>query len=158
MTDPSSAEPAATSATPASFRSRERLRVVVVDADHRVRQSVAGLIELAEGTEVVGSAAHPGEAVALVVRVDPDVVLIDPRLPEPADGVALIDVLRVAAPHARVLVMSWSAGLEHAALARIADGFIDKNADPVAFVDAILAAGGRSRRPNPPRPPRQGES
>ena len=62
-----------------------RTRVVIVDADHRVREGVVAAIELAGGLEVVGQAGYLLAAVSLIAETSPDVVILDPRLPD-VDG------------------------------------------------------------------------
>jgi DNA-binding NarL/FixJ family response regulator len=115
------------------------LRVVVVDADPRVRMSLIGLLGLGDGLVMVGSAGHPGAALDVCRSTTPDVVVVDPRLPDVDDGLALIALLRDTVPGLRVLVMSWTDGLEHAALASGADAFIAKSTAPIELVDRIAA-------------------
>jgi DNA-binding NarL/FixJ family response regulator len=117
------------------------LRVLVVDADDRVRESLTGLLEIGGRLEVVGSAGQPGDALALVASESPDVVIVDPRLPEVDAGLAFITRLRASAPLVRVLVMSWTDGLEHTALAGRADGYVRKTFRPSELVAAIMATG-----------------
>ena len=120
--------------------SAEGIRVLIVDPDHRVRQSLSGLICcLGDRVEVVGTAAHAGEALGLVERERPDVVLIDPRLPEVDAGLAFVALLHVRHPQTRVVVMGWSESLEHPAFANGATAFIGKGDSPNAFLDAIVA-------------------
>ncbi|WP_051300728.1 response regulator [Actinomadura rifamycini] len=81
------------------------VRVVVVD-DHPVVR--AGLLAILGGRpdiEVVGEAADGAEALAVVARARPDVVLSDLRMPGP-DGAELIARLAAAAPRTRVLVLT----------------------------------------------------
>ena len=68
-----------------------RIRVVVVDADDLVRETVAALLGIGGRIEVVGIAGQSGPATDIVSDVEPDVVLVDPRLPDLADGLAFID-------------------------------------------------------------------
>ena len=65
------------------------LRVVVVDADDRVRESLTRLLCIGDRIEVVGSAGGAEPALDLVRATDPDIVVIDPRLPEVDEGVDL---------------------------------------------------------------------
>lgn len=122
------------------------LRVLVVDADDRVRESLSGLLAIGDRVTVVGSAGGSGPALDLAVRTDPDVVIVDPRLPEMDGGLAFIARLRTVAPDVRILAMSWSDALEHVALTGGADGFVRKTFRPAELVAAILAAG---RPPTP---------
>ncbi len=116
------------------------LRVLVVDADDRVRESLTGLLGIGREVVVVGSAGQAGTALDLVDSSSPDVVIVDPRLPEVDGGLAFINRLRSDAPSVRVLIMSWTEGLEHSALADRADGFVRKTFRPSELVAAIMAA------------------
>jgi DNA-binding NarL/FixJ family response regulator len=123
----SAAEPAAPS-TP---------RILVVDADDRTRESIVGILGIRQRFDVVGSAGHVGAAVALAGARHPDVVIIDPRLPDLPDGIALIRRLRTICPEARILAMGWTPGLEHDALAAGADCFLRKTFKPGDLSGAI---------------------
>jgi CheY-like chemotaxis protein len=87
--------------------SHRRHRIVVVDADHRVRASLAGLLDLGDHLEVVGQAGQLADALRCCEAFDPDVVVVDPRLPDVDGGLALVSVLR-RDPECRVLVLSWT--------------------------------------------------
>jgi DNA-binding NarL/FixJ family response regulator len=117
------------------------LRVLVVDSDQRVRDSLAGLLCIGERCVVVGSAADPGEALAIVGSAMPDVVIVDPRVGEPEGGRTFITRLRAANPSVRVIVMSWSGAGHDAALAAGADAFIRKTFRARELIDAVLVAG-----------------
>jgi DNA-binding NarL/FixJ family response regulator len=119
------------------------LRVLVVDADDRVRESLAGLLAIGDRVLVVGTAGQASLALELVASESPDVVVVDPRLPEVDGGIAFIGRLRSIAPDVRILAMSWSDTLEHAAMNGGADGFVRKTFRPNELVAAIVAAGHR---------------
>lgn len=125
-------------------RSDDPLRVLVVDSDDRVRESLTGLLAIGGRVVVVGSAGHPGQAIGLVVDQRPDVVIVDPRLPEVDAGLAFIRELRVRCPDVRILAMSWSDALERTALDGGADGFVRKTFRPAELFAAILATSGRA--------------
>lgn len=86
--------------------SREPLRVLVVDADRRVRQSLAGLIRVSDGLALTAAVGDPVGAMAALEGEGADVVLIDPRLPEAEVGVALLGEIRARWPHIRVVALS----------------------------------------------------
>jgi DNA-binding NarL/FixJ family response regulator len=117
------------------------LRVLVVDADDRVRESLTGLLAISGRCMVVASAGQVGTALDLAIDHRPDVVIFDPRLPEVDGGIALINGLRASLPSVRILAMSWSDSLESAVLASGADGFVRKTFRPSELTAAIVAAG-----------------
>ena len=115
-----------------------RHRVVVVDADHRVRASLAGLLDLGEHLEVVGQAGDVGAALAICQTTRPEVVVVDPRLPDVDGGLALITVLRRRVPGIRVLVIGWAGSLEHRLLSSEADALVPKSLAPQELVERII--------------------
>ena len=115
-------------------------RVLVVDADERVRESLAGLLSIGRRVDVVGTAGDPGTAVDLVGSATPDLVMIDPRLPDVDRGIAFIRHLREIAPGVRILVMSWAETLEDGLAECGADGFCRKTFRPTDLFAAIEAA------------------
>lgn len=121
-------------------RSDGRLRLLVVDADDRVRESLTGLLAIGEQLEVVGSAGQAQAVIDLVLASRPDVVVIDPRLPDVDAGSALIARLRTAAPGTLVLAMSWSDALDSLRIECGADGCIRKTFRASELVAAILGA------------------
>jgi DNA-binding NarL/FixJ family response regulator len=116
------------------------LRVLVVDADDRVRESLTGLLAIGGRCMVVASAGQAGQAFDLALDHDPDVVIVDPRLPEVDSGIALISLIRSRLPSVRILAMSWSDTLESAVLESGADGFLRKTFRPSELVAAVVAA------------------
>lgn len=121
-----------------------RLRVVIVDADDLVRECLAGLLAIGDRFEVVGDAGRPDRAIALVTTLSPDIVVIDPRIPELAAGLALIARIRAVAPAARVVAVGSAEVVAQAALNDCADGCLRKTFRPDELTSAILAAGPRA--------------
>jgi DNA-binding NarL/FixJ family response regulator len=116
------------------------LRVVVVDADDLVRQTVAALIGIGGRIEVVGLAGQPGPAIEMIINARPDVVLIDPRLPDLADGLDFIRRVRTLAPRVRVVAVCSPEFLDLAAAAEGVDGCLRKTFRPADLTAAIVAA------------------
>jgi DNA-binding NarL/FixJ family response regulator len=81
------------------------IRVLIVDDHPILRAGLLGLLASRPEFAVVGEAANGLEAVALVERVRPDVVLIDLRMPE-MGGVAAIRAMRALVPDLHVLVLT----------------------------------------------------
>jgi len=120
-------------------RSDGPLRVLVVDADDRVRESLTGLLAIGDRVLVVGSAGQAAAALDLVVDQRPDLVVVDPRLPELDGGVAFIRELRARVPEIRILAMSWSEATERTAIDGGADWFCRKTFRPTELIAAITA-------------------
>lgn len=116
-------------------------RILVVDGDHRVRDSLADLIGLADGVLVVGMTSQAEETLEAIARLLPDVVVIDPYLPDIETGLALIRTLRAAGRRAvRIVATCRDDELGPLALAAGADACVDRCADPTVFQEAVLAA------------------
>jgi DNA-binding NarL/FixJ family response regulator len=116
------------------------LRVVVVDADDRVRESLSRLLGIGERLEVVGSAGEPEPALDIIRATWPDVVVVDPRLPEVEVGLDFIRRVRAMAPGIRVVVMSGSDTPQLDDLTTAADCVCRKTFRAGDLLTAILAA------------------
>ncbi|MGH2477389.1 MAG: response regulator [Candidatus Limnocylindrales bacterium] len=116
------------------------LRVVVVDADDLVRQTVAGLLGIGGRIEVVGLAGQSGPAIDIILGARPDVVLVDPRLPDIDGGLEFIRRLHGLAPAVRVLVVCSPEFLDVAAQTEGVDGYLRKTFRPADLTAAIEAA------------------
>lgn len=119
-------------------------RVLVVDADARTRESLTGLLGIGRRVAVVGSAGDPARALELAIALEPDVVVIDPRLPEVALGRAFIARLRELRPGCRVLVLNGAAPLAEGAPPLDADAYVRKTFRVRELIDAVLACRGQS--------------
>lgn len=116
------------------------LRVLIVDPDDRVRESLAGLLGIGQRCFVVGSAGTAQDALRLAAVEAPDVVVVDPRLPG-TDGAAFIGRLRAAAPTTRILVLNWS---DTADQTSGADAYVRKTFRPHELIDAVVSTVRRS--------------
>ncbi|MBB4914563.1 response regulator [Streptosporangium saharense] len=81
------------------------LRLMIVDDHPVVREGLRGMLEAAPEISVVGEAASGDEAVARAVRLRPDVVLMDLRMPD-GDGVSATSRILAALPRTRVVVLT----------------------------------------------------
>lgn len=115
-------------------------RVVIVDADRRVQQSLSDLLGLTGRVSVVGCAGDVRAALEEVAKAEPDVVLLDPRLPDVEAGVALLAGLRRARPSITIVLTGWADVEGHAALNGTRSCYVSKGGAPEEFVSAILDA------------------
>jgi DNA-binding NarL/FixJ family response regulator len=83
----------------------ESIRLLIVDDHPVVRDGLRGLFTGEEGFDVVAEAANGSDAVARAKAHDPDVVLMDLRMPG-MDGVSAIRALAAEGVRARVLVLT----------------------------------------------------
>jgi len=90
---------------------KEIIRVLIVEDHNVVRQGLVALINLAEGIQVVGEAADGVEAIAQHRKHQPDVTLVDLRLPK-MGGVEVIQRVRNDNPNARFVVLTTYDGDE----------------------------------------------
>ena len=120
------------------------IRVVVVDDQALIRQGIAGLLAVA-GIEVVGEAADGRAAIELIVATEPDVVLLDMRMPR-FDGIWTLERPRATGTDVPVLVLTTfdDDALVLDALRAGARGYLLKDVTLVQLTRAVqtLAAGG----------------
>jgi len=122
------------------------IRVVLADDQQLIRAGFRSLLEAEPDLEVVGEAATGREAVALVSRERPDVVLMDIRMPD-GDGLWATEQI-VASPQlagTRVVVVTTFELDEYVAQAirAGASGFLVKDTEPVELIRAVhVVAGG----------------
>ena len=122
------------------------IRIMLVDDHPIVRIGLAALIGTLPGMETVAQAGGGREAIALHRQHQPDVTLMDLRLPD-VSGVEVIRAIRAVNPEARFIVLTTYEGDEdiHQALQAGARGYIIKGLPHDLLADAIkrVHAGGR---------------
>jgi DNA-binding NarL/FixJ family response regulator len=122
------------------------IRVAIADDQQLVRAGFAALVDSEPDLEVVGEASTGAEAVALVTRTKPDVVLMDIRMPD-GDGLwateRIVSRPELAGTHI-VIVTTFELDeyVAHAIKAG-ASGFLVKDTEPVELIRAVrvVAAG-----------------
>ena len=83
------------------------VRVVIADDHDLYRRGMQVVVELDGTATVVGEASNGEEAVEAVLRLNPEVVLMDVRMPG-VGGIEACRRIRVAAPEARILMLTMS--------------------------------------------------
>jgi DNA-binding NarL/FixJ family response regulator len=117
------------------------VRVVVVEDNDVFREALVLLLGQEPDVEIVGAVAGGEEALGLAGEVEPDVVLLDYRLPG-IDGVQATRELQRVVPGAAVVALTASATLREADALREAGAVacLTKDAQLEEIVAAILAA------------------
>lgn len=120
-------------------------RVLLVDDQQLMRRGLRMLLETEDGIEVVGEAADGNEALAMVPRCTPEVVLTDARMPK-MDGIELVRRLATEHPATPAVVLTTfdDEDIVVGALSAGAAGFLLKDVSTFRLAEAIaeVAAGG----------------
>jgi DNA-binding NarL/FixJ family response regulator len=117
------------------------LKVVIAD-DHRLMlEAIRNTLAQADDIEIVGEASSGSQVLPIVGQTDPDLVLLDYRMPE-MDGLACLDRLQDRYPNVKVVMLSATDDpqLIEAALSRGASAFIVKHIDPYDLPSALRQA------------------
>jgi signal transduction histidine kinase len=119
---------------------RQRVRVLVVDDNTGFRDSLVSLLDTDE-LVVVGQAGNGAQALELIVSTNPDVVLMDVRMPL-MDGIETTRRLKLLAPHVGIVALT---GLEDQRAVRDmlvagASGYVLKDSDGDEILNAVREA------------------
>jgi two-component system NarL family response regulator len=126
-----------------------KIRILVVEDHHVVRQGLVALINSVDDMEVVGEAADGRKGVDLHKQHSPDITIMDLRLPV-LGGVEAIQEIRRQSPQARVIVLTTFDGDEniYRALQAGARGYLLKDMFGDELMDAIrVVHAGKTRIP-----------
>ena len=120
--------------------SEESLRVVIADDHSVVRQGIRGVLEEINGLDVVGEVGDGVEALAMVIDLSPDVVVLDVNMPA-MSGLEVTMALREEGSPVRVLILSMHDDPEYVlqAVRAGADGYVLKDVSPAELRDAVVA-------------------
>ena len=114
------------------------IAIVLADDQELVRSGFRMILDARPDLEVVGEAGDGAQAVALVERLRPDVVLMDVRMPD-VDGLEATRRIVAAGSPARIIVLTTYDADEYvfAALRAGASGFMLKDVRPTDLVEAV---------------------
>jgi DNA-binding NarL/FixJ family response regulator len=112
--------------------------VLLADDQTLFREGIKDLLEDERGIKIVGEAADGEEAVRQAKRLNPDVILMDIKLPK-MDGISATRQIRKSCPEANVLMLSSFEDEAHImeALQAGANGYLSKMLPAVELVNAI---------------------
>ena len=119
------------------------LRVVIADDHGLMVEGTKRALEEAGGFEIVGEASNGAQVLPLIRRVQPDLVLLDLRMPQ-MDGLTCLSKIRKEFPDIKVAMLSVSQDPIdiQAALKRGASAYIVKTVDPSDLASALRQAVG----------------
>jgi DNA-binding NarL/FixJ family response regulator len=115
-----------------------QLRVVAIDDHQLMLDAIRLTLDDAEGIELVGEALSATEALPLIDRTRPDLVLLDIRMPQ-MDGLACLAKIRERFPKVKVVILSGIDEPEQirTALEQGAAAFVVKHVDPRDLASAL---------------------
>ena len=120
------------------------MKIAIVDDDHLVRMGLRAILQSEPGWEVVAEAGDGATAIAEVGRAQPDVVLMDVRMPG-IDGLEATRQIVSSGAQAKVLVLTTFDVDEYVfeAMRAGAAGFVLKRLPPTELIEAVrvVAAG-----------------
>lgn len=117
------------------------MKLLIADDHQLMLEGIRAALAPAEDIEIVGEARRGSQVLPLARRLQPDVVLLDIRMPD-MDGLACLELLRKNCPDIKVVVLSVFSTPEHieSALRRGAHGYIVKSINPADLPAAIRQA------------------
>ncbi len=126
--------------------SESPIRILIADDHYVVRMGLVALVETEADLQVVGEAADGTQAVDLYKKLQPDLVLMDLRMPR-GDGVTATLKIREHFPTARILMLTTYDGDDdiHRALTAGASGYLLKNSTRDGLIPAIRAVAAGQR-------------
>lgn len=116
------------------------LKILIVDDDALIRDSLNIILSLEEDFQVVGTASNGAEALQLCSSVQPDIVLMDIRMPI-MDGVLGTKNIKASFKDIKVVILTTFKDEEYIkeAIKNGAEGYILKNQPADAIVESLKA-------------------
>lgn len=116
----------------------KKIRVLIVEDQSVVREGLAAILSFQSDIEVVGQAKDGIEAVDLLEKSNPDVILLDLVMPR-QDGLTTIPIIKEKMPAVHILVLTSFADNDHVyqAIKSGAEGYMLKDATHTQLSQAI---------------------
>jgi DNA-binding NarL/FixJ family response regulator len=114
------------------------IRVVIVDDQRLMRDGLKTILELQDNIEVIGTASDGREVIDICRKCNPDVILMDIRMPG-VNGVEATKIIKSTYPDVKILVLTTFDDEEYIidALNYGASGYMLKDIDGDALIKAI---------------------
>lgn len=116
----------------------EITRIVLADDHALVRDGIRSLLETETDLEVIGEASNGKEAIELVEKVHPDLLIIDIRMPV-MNGIDAVEVLTKSNSQVKSIILSMHDSEEYIlkSISAGANGYLLKDTDKTEFIKAI---------------------
>ena len=116
----------------------DQIKVLIVDDHPLLRQGLTRLLELEQDIKVVGQAENGEEALAVVEKLQPDVILLDINMPG-MNGIETTRILREQYPNVHVLALTIHDDESYVSemIRSGAQGYLLKDAEPSRVIQAI---------------------
>lgn len=122
------------------------IKVVLADDHILVRNGIKALLEDESGITVLDEASNGAEAIEVVAKNNPDIIIVDIRMPE-KNGIEVVTELSKSHPNVKTLVLSMHDSEEYVvkAIQAGADGYLLKGASKNEFLKALntVSEGGK---------------
>jgi len=122
------------------------MKIILVDDHFLVREGVKALFEHEEKIEVIGEAANGKEALEILQTLQPDILIVDVRMPE-MTGNELVKIVSDQYPKIKTLILSMHDAQEYVmeAINAGADGYMLKGSSKPEFLKALdtISNGGK---------------
>lgn len=117
------------------------MNVIIADDQPIVREGLKMILSLHEGINVVGEASQGEEVLQLLSQTEPDVVLMDIRMPG-MDGIEATKAVKTQYPSVKVIILTTFHDNEYifTGLKNGADGYMLKDADSDEIIASLQAA------------------
>jgi DNA-binding NarL/FixJ family response regulator len=117
---------------------KQPVQVLIADDRSQARDGLRSLLSTAPQVNVIGEASNGQEAVRLVEKLQPDVVLMDAKMPE-MDGLEATRLIKQRWPGVKVIMLTMHLAYRSNGLAAGADVFLMKGCLVKDLLEAILA-------------------
>lgn len=119
----------------------DKIRLILADDQTIIRDGLRSLLEASGEIDIVGEAGNGREACDLASRLNPDIILMDVRMPV-MDGVAATKIIRQSQPEAVILILTTFDDDDYIidAMSHGASGYLLKDISASKLIEAIRDA------------------
>jgi len=116
------------------------ISIVIVDDHNLIREAIANLLGLQDDFKIVGQASNGKDAINLIEKTNPDVVLMDINMPI-VGGIEAIKILKSKENKSKIIVLTIYNEYEylHKVMEMGAEGYVLKECDSETFIKAIYS-------------------